>query len=174
MRSGANLLILAMAALGVQAVHAQDMPKLKSGLWESTTTTNAAKGAAAQANKHTMCVDEKFNKDMMSFSQNMGAQCSKHTMRRDGNRVLGEAECTMGKTVVKSQSVTTFTSDTAFRAENRATFTPPMAGMNESLTTQEGRYVGACPADMKPGDIKVHGRIMNINDMAKMMKGMAK
>lgn len=171
MKFSATLMLMTLTAFGIRAASAQDLPKLKSGLWESTTTSSGPKGAPANTSKHSMCVDEKFNRDVMTFSQNMGAQCSKNTVRRDGNRVLGESECTMGNMTVKSQSVTTFSGDSSFRTENRATFTPPMAGMSESVTIQEGRHAGACPSNMKPGDINMHGRIMNINDMAKMMKG---
>lgn len=167
------LVLAAVTALSVP-VAAQDFPKMKPGLWESTTSSSGPKGGQGYTTKSSMCVNEASQKDMMAFSQTMGAKCSKNSMRRDGNKYYGEAECAMGNTTVKSQSVTTFTGDTAFRTENRATFSPPMAGMSESTTTQESKFSGPCPANMKPGDMNMGGRITNINDMAKMMKGMPK
>ncbi len=168
-----NRLTLLTAALVATQALAQDLPKMKPGLWESTTT-GGPKGAPAHASKSSMCVNESMQQDLLAFSQNMGAKCSKNIMRKDGNKYVGVAECNMGSTIVKSNSVTTFSGDTSFRAENRATFTPPMAGMSESTSTQESKFVGPCPANMKPGDINMGGRVMNINDMAKMMKGMPK
>jgi hypothetical protein len=162
--------LIAAVLIAAQAV-AQDMPKMKPGLWESATSSGGPKGAPAHTAKSSMCINEAVQKDMMAFSQNMGAKCSKNTMRRDGNKYYGEAECAMGNMTIKSQSVTTFTGDSSYRTENRATFTPAMAGMSESTTTQESRFVGACPASMKPGDVNMGGRISNINDTAKMMKG---
>ncbi|MEQ1774342.1 MAG: DUF3617 family protein [Burkholderiales bacterium] len=153
---------------------AQEMPKMKPGLWETTTATAGQKGAKGQTSKTTMCINEAVQKEMMTFSQSMGAQCSKNSTRRDGNKYIGEAECTFGGSTMKSQSVATFTSDTAYRVESRATFSPPMGGMSESSTTQEAKYAGACPAGMKPGDMNMGGRTMNISDMAKMMKGAKK
>ena len=47
-----------------------------------------------------------------------------------------------------------------------------MASMSASTTTIDGKYAGPCPANMKPGDMNAGGRITNINDMARMMKGM--
>lgn len=173
MKSSGKLVGL-LASLFVAQAGAQDFPKLKAGLWETTTTASGPKGApgAGSSMKITMCVDDKAQKDMMAFSQNMGAQCAKNTMRRDGNKVYVEAECSTGKMTVKSSSVTTLSGDTSYRSEVKSNVTPPMAGVGDSTTTVDGRHVGACPANMKPGDMNMGGRISNINDMAKMMKGM--
>lgn len=166
----------AIAVFGIFAAnaYAQEMPKMKPGLWETTTSTGGQKGAPAHTSKTSMCINEAVQKDMMAFSQGMGAQCSKNTTRRDGNKYIGEAECNFSGSVMKSQSVATFTSDTAYRVEARATFSPPMGGMSESNSTQEAKFAGACPANMKPGDVNVGGRTMNITEMAKMMNKGAK
>ena len=165
--------ILAAAVFAAHAA-AQDMPKMKPGLWETTTSTAAPKGGQAQSSKSSMCINEAVQKEMMDFSKGMGAQCSKNTTRRDGNKYIGEAECTFGGSAMKSQSVATFSGDTSYRVESRSTFSPPMSGMSESNTTQEAKYAGACPANMKPGDMNMGGRMMNISDMAKMMNKGAK
>jgi hypothetical protein len=45
---------------------------------------------------------------------------------------------------------------------------PPMAGHADSTFTQDGKWQGACPADMKPGDMVMPtGMKMNILDMQK-------
>jgi len=166
--------LIVATALFAAHVGAQDLPKMKAGLWESTTSSSGPKGAAGSSMKLTMCVDDKMQKDMMAFSQNMGAQCAKNTVRRDGNKIYGDAECSMGKMTVKSQSVTTFSGDASYRTEVKSSFVPAMAGMSESSTVVQARHVGACPANMKPGDMNMNGRVMNINDIAKMMKGAPK
>jgi hypothetical protein len=168
-----HTLIVAAGWFAINA-GAQEMPKMKPGLWETTTATAGQKGAKGHTAKTTMCINESVQKEMMTFSQSMGAQCSKNSTRRDGNKYIGEAECTFGGSVMKSQSVATFSSDTAYRVESRATFSPPMGGMSESSTTQDAKYAGACPAGMKPGDMNMGGRTMNITEMTNMMKGMKK
>lgn len=166
-----RLTLIAAACLATHAL-AQDLPKMKPGLWEATTTTGGRSGAPPHVSKSSICMNETVQKDVMAFGQNMGAKCSKNTMRKDGNKYLGEAECAMGNMTVKSQSVTTFSGDTSYRTESRATFSPAMAGVSESTTVHESKYAGPCPANMKPGDMNMGGRISNINDVAKMMKGM--
>lgn len=169
-----KVLTLLAAALVATQSPAQDLPKMKAGLWETVTTSAGPKGAAAHTSKTSMCINEAVQKEMMSIGQNMGAKCSKSNMRRDGNKYYGETECSMGQMTVKSTSVTTFSGDSSYRGETRATFSPPMGGMSESNSTTDGKFVGPCPANMKPGDVNTGGRISNINDMSKMMKGMPK
>jgi hypothetical protein len=169
-----HLILFAAAGIFAASAAAQDMPKMKAGLWESTTASSGPKGSPPNVSKSSMCLNDAALKDIMAFSQSMGAQCSRNTMRRDGNKYYGEAECTMGNMTVKSQSVTTFTGDASFHTENRATFSPAMAGMSGSTSTQDAKFVGPCPAGMKPGDMNTGGRTMNINDMAKMTKGAKK
>lgn len=169
-----HALIAAAVCASFHAV-AQDMPKMKPGLWETTSSSTGPKGAPAQTSKTSMCINDAVQKDMMEFSKSMGAQCTKNTIRRDGNKYIGEAECNFGGSTMKSQSTTTFTGDTAYRVESRATFSPPMGGMSESSTTQEAKHAGACPAGMKPGDMTMPGgRTMNIIDMKAMMNKGAK
>lgn len=169
-----SLIVSLAAPVFATQTNAQDLPKLKAGLWETTTVSSGPKGSHGSTTKHTMCIDDKAQKDMLAFTQNMGAQCAKNAIRRDGNKVYGDAECSMGKMTIKSNSVTTMSGDTSYRTEVKSSFVPPMAGMSESTTAVDGRHVGACPANMKPGDINMNGRIMNVNDVSKMMKGMPK
>ena len=166
--------LIALAGFFSLQAAAQDMPKMKPGLWETSTATAAGKGAQGHTAKTTLCINEAVQKEMMAFSQHAGAQCSKNTTRRDGNKFIGEAECKLGTSVMKSQSVATFINDTSYRVESRTTFSPPMGGMSESSATQEAKYAGPCPAGMQPGDMNVGGRTMNISDITKMMKGMQK
>jgi hypothetical protein len=44
-----------------------------------------------------------------------------------------------------------------YTVENKMTFVPPRHGMSEANMTLKAIYQGACPADMKPGDIRVQG-----------------
>jgi hypothetical protein len=169
-----RFMMLAVAGIFAVPAAAQDMPKMKPGLWETSTSTPGQKGAPAVASKSTMCVTEAVQKDMMAFSQSMGAKCSKNTTRREGNKFIGEAECSFGPSVMKSTSVATFTSDSSYRVESRSTITPPLNGMSETSATQEANYAGPCPAGMKPGDMQMAGRTVNILEMTKMMKGAQK
>lgn len=150
---------------------AQSMPKMKAGMWENTVisdgTTAKAKG---EPTKSTMCIDDTVMEQMMKMGQGMAqSMCSKNTSQVSGNKMTGSVECKMGGSTINSTSVTTFNGDSSYRTESKSVYTPPLYGMKENLTVTEAKYVGACKAGMKPGDVNTMGITMNILEMNKMM-----
>lgn len=156
---------------GANLSFAQSMPKMKAGMWENTVMSDAAgtKGKG-EPTKSTMCIDDTVMEQMMKMGQGMAqAMCSKNTSQISGNKMTGSVECKMGSSTINSTSVTTFNGDTSYRTESKSVYTPPLYGMKENVTVTEAKYVGACKAGMKPGDINTMGITMNIMDMNKMM-----
>ena len=165
-------LFMAITALLATQAAAQDMPPMKPGLWESTTSVNVG-GVAKSGPKATICVNAAVQKLMLANSQRVGALCDKNTTRRDGNQYIAESECSANGSTLKSKSVATFTGDTAFRVDSSSTVTQPPSstgGISTSSAIQEARYVGPCPAGMRPGDITSGGRTMNMAGIAKGME----
>jgi Protein of unknown function (DUF3617) len=171
-----NTKIIAMAAAGLLAgaagvSTAQSMPKVKAGMWENTVMSDAAgsKGKG-EPTKSTMCIDDTVMEQMMKMGQGMAqAMCSKNTNQVSGNKLTGSVECKMGSSTINSTSVTTFNGDTSYRTETKSVYTPPLYGLKENVSVTEAKYVGACKAGMKPGDINTMGITMNILEMNKMM-----
>jgi hypothetical protein len=159
---------LLAAALALPAL-AQDYPKLKAGQWELATTTsrNGPGGAPARS---TMCTDEALQKEMMSMGAGMSKEmCTKNETKREGNRIIGNAECKIGESKIHSHSVMTLTGDTAYRTDVTASYDPPFMGMKESKTTLEGKYVGPCRDGLVPGDfIGPNGQKFNLKGVASM------
>jgi Protein of unknown function (DUF3617) len=171
-----SMKIMAIAASGLLAgaasvSMAQSMPKVKAGMWENTVVSDAA-GAKGknEPTKSTMCIDDTVMEQMMKMGQGMAqTMCSKNTSQISGNKMTGSVECKMGGSTINSTSVTTFNGDTSYRTESKSVYTPPLYGMKENLTVTEAKYMGACKAGMKPGDINTMGITMNILEMNKMM-----
>jgi len=157
----------AAIALAAGPAAAQDYPALKAGQWELTSTTSQAPDKPA---KSTYCIDASVQKEMAGFGEGMRKEmCSKSTMKREGNRYVGESECMLGTTTMKSRSVMTLTGDSAYRTEAKATYDPPFMGMKESTTTVEGRYVGACRDGLVPGDlVTATGQKINVKQLQEM------
>ena len=152
----------ALAAAGALAI---DFPTLKPGLWESALTRE---GAGQKAPTMKMCMDASLQKEMMDAGMGtMKEMCSKNDIRREGNKVFGNAECKFGESTMKSSSVTTFTGDTAYHTEVKATYDPPMAGRASNTTVIDAKWTGPCPAGMQPGDVVLpDGRKINMRTMA--------
>lgn len=156
---------------GTSLSMAQSMPKMKAGLWENTVMSDGVTGKAkGEPTKSTMCIDDTVMEQMMKMGQGMAqTMCSKNTSQISGNKMTGSVECKMGGSTINSTSVTTFNGDTSYRTESKSVYTPPLYGMKENLTVTEAKYMGACKAGMKPGDINTMGITMNILEMNKMM-----
>jgi len=157
--------LLLFIALSPLAVHAQNFPKLKAGLWEMTTTT--ARNKDRPPLKSSICLDASLQQEMIRMSTGMmQGMCSKFDTKYVGNKFTGEATCNLGTSTMRSRSVMTLTGDTAYRTESHASFDPPMGGMSESDTVIEGRNVGACKPGQQPGDFTApNGQTMNVRNI---------
>ncbi len=156
---------LALAA-APPAAGATELPTLKSGQWEMTTTSSAAGGAPR---KSTICLDASTQKAMLDMSAGMQKEmCTRMDIRREGERYVTDAECRLGASVVKSHAVMTMTGDTAYRTESTATFDPPFDNdLRETKTVIEGRHTGACRDGMRPGDmVTPSGEKINLNRLS--------
>jgi hypothetical protein len=156
---GPALLVAASAATAI------DFPTMKSGLWESSVTRE---GTPPRPGVMKMCMDSAVQKEMMEMGMGtMKTMCSKNDIRRDGNRVYGNAVCKFGESMMKSSSVTTFSGDTAYHTEVKATYDPPMAGMPGGTTVINAKWSGPCPAGMQAGDVMMpDGRKINMRSAA--------
>jgi hypothetical protein len=47
--------------------------------------------------------------------------------------------------------------DSEYTGDMKMTFDPPMSGVSEMNMKMEGKWVGACRAGMKPGDVVMQG-----------------
>lgn len=165
MKSMPTLRAAALALLAAAPpVCALDLPPMKNGLWESKVSRE---GAAGKGPGTQMCLDAATRKEMVDMG--IGAaksMCTRSETRRDGNRIYGSAECKIGESTMKSNSVTTFSGDNAYRTEVKAAYDPPFMGKTTSATVLEAKWTGPCPADMQPGDLVLPGgQKMNMRAM---------
>ena len=149
------LAVLSLAAAG--SALAADLPKRKSGLWE-VKTSMPDMPAQAQQGPIQVCVDEKTD-DMSQAVADAEAKknCSKSEIKRDGERYLIHSVCKeMGGTMT-TDGVFSGKFDSAYRAEMKATYDPPIMNMKESRMVMEARWLGACKPGMRPGEVILPG-----------------
>lgn len=160
----ASSIFLALPALSAVA-GTTDLPTLKNGQWEMSTTTSAAPGTPR---KSTICLDASTQKAMFDMGSGMQKEmCPKFDLRREGSRWITDAECHLGASTVRSHAVMTMQGDTAYRTEATATYDPPLVkDVRESKTVVEAKYVGACRDGLTPGDIQLpNGQRVNLRQM---------
>ncbi|EGF89490.1 hypothetical protein ABI_39040 [Asticcacaulis biprosthecium C19] len=143
-------------------------PALKAGLWEMATKVDKI----PQTITTKICLDDALT---AKFTTNAGpmhqgdTNCTDQKVTRTGNTVDVTAVCTDGGSKIHTAVHMEMSGDTAYRQTIKATFDPPKDGMKDVTTSVDGKWLGACSADMKPGDMVMPGG-MKIN-MADAMKG---
>lgn len=147
---------LAAAVVGLlcaAALAAVDIPRRKSGLWDISITAPGM----PQMNFRE-CVDQKS--DDMGKPAKPGDEdvsCSKVDWRREGAAYVMDSVCKMEGTTITTRSVFTGSFDSAFKAEHKSRYRPPLEGMSEVTMTMNARWTGPCKPGQKPGDVDIPG-----------------
>ena len=133
-----------------------DMPKRKPGLWE-------VKMESAMMHDMVMtmeqCVDEKTDAEMQKQSMQGDGQshCKLSSSKKTTNGWEFNTVCKQEQTTITGHSVISGDFQSAYRMDTTTRFEPPMQGLTQMQSSMNVRYLGACRADMKPGDVTVNG-----------------
>jgi hypothetical protein len=138
----------AIANVGVARADEPQLPFLKDGLWES----HIHQTINDQQTEHTvrMCQTADTQRQERAFSASLRQknQCTYSLKRQSGSVYVSENRCQAGALAgTLSKGTMTFQGDTAYRDE-----VDILQNGNVKTTVTDAKYVGACPADMKPGD----------------------
>lgn len=159
-------LMLVLTAAG--AALAADAPKRKSGLWEIKFSSAQAKGGQTIQ----QCVDQQSDDLMKNRMGPDKMSCSKNEMRKEGDRIVADSVCKVESSTATTHAVFTGRFDSAYKADIKSSYEPPLHGMRESSSVIEAKWLGACLAGQKPGDIIMPGMPGGINMDELMKKGM--
>ena len=144
----------------------------KAGLWQLTQTVGAHPAMVTK-----MCVDAAMGANMATaaMGSNMAAvDCSQKSVTRAANGADIAMTCTAQGRTIDSRIHIERNGDNAFHQTMNAKFSPAVAGHDSVDSTTDGKWLGACPADMKAGDIiTAVGVKINMYDAMNKMKGMS-
>ena len=173
-----NLICCRRPILVATPAAALDLPARKAGLWEIKTTMDERK-EPPQVAQH--CIDAETDKMMNSIGGEMRKEaCSKQDVQKVGATYVINSVCKFGPMTSTSHGVVTgdFNSAYTVKLTSKREGGPNIPGMpadGSSNMTVEAKWLGACAADQKPGDmIMSGGRKVNIHDMQNIMKNLPK
>lgn len=160
---------LATGQAPLAAQTSSEIPKLKPGLWQMSSPQAEAAGAHVY-----QCLDEDAQR---LFAQRAGdlaeaaqSACGNAVTHRDGASFVDERSCTIGHYQTRTRTDLRMSGDSAYHLEMTTHYEPAMFGKSVSTTIADARWVGACAADQKPGEIFVqapgHKELMRMPSMS--------
>jgi hypothetical protein len=166
-----QLTAIAVTLLFAAPALALDMPLRKAGLWEMKMVFD---GRSMPAQTMRQCIDQATDKAMQVQYGGAQGACSKQDIKTVAGALTIDSVCKVGAATTTTHGVVTGSFDSAYTMNVTSTSAggPPMPGATpgaETKITIEAKYVGACQAGQKPGDIMMsNGMKMNVLDMPKM------
>jgi hypothetical protein len=149
---------------------AEELPARKSGLWEMKMSME---GRQMPPQTMQQCIDATTDAEMRQppgmENVDMTKAC-KQDITRAGETMTVDSACNINGRSTKSHMTITGSFESAYSMKVAVSSDPPSPG-GEMHMTMEGKYLGACKPDQKPGDMIMGGMKINISDMKKMRAG---
>jgi hypothetical protein len=164
-RLAASVVVWTVSALAASAV---EMPTRKAGLWEMKMVRT---GTPMPEMTMQHCTDETTDKAMSSsFSPMSKDICSKNDIQKTATGYTTDSVCSIGGMSTTSHSETSGDFNSAYTVKVTSHSQGGPANVPRDTTmTLEAKWLGACKADQKPGDIVMPGGMkMNVKDMEKL------
>lgn len=161
--SALGLLVL----LQVGGAAAVELPVRKAGLWEMKVLG----GGSTPEMTMQQCTDETTDKDMSTAMSPMTKEiCSRQDIQKTATGYVTDSVCGIAGMSIKSHAEITGDFNSAYTVKSTSRSEGGPAGAaRDSATTIEAKWLGACKADQKAGDIMMPGGMkMNIKDMEKL------
>jgi Protein of unknown function (DUF3617) len=160
-----------LALLPAPEAGAVEAPVRKAGLWEMKVV-RAGSPMPEMTMQH--CTDEDTDKAMSTgFAPASNDTCSKHDLQKTATGYVSDSVCGSAGMTVTSHADITGDFNSAYIVKTTSHTERAPSPPRDSTMTIEAKWLGACKADQKPGDIVMPGGYkMNIKDAAK-LKGLA-
>ncbi len=163
------LIIIAASFAYANAALALDLPKRKSGLWEMTMIGDQTNG---QPQTVTACVEQKSDTGLSSsFGGKLPKNCKQPVMKKSAGTITVTTVCKFTDSTVTTKAVLTGDFNTNYKIDRTSNYNPPNKGRTESKQIIEAKWLSACKADQRPGDmIMPDGSKVNTIDIQKMQE----
>lgn len=165
--------VIAACLLAAAPATAADLPTRKAGLWEIKMEFQGHSNLPVQTMKH--CTDPATDKFMTLNFGGAGQHCSKQDISNSGGAIVIDSICKFGETTSTSHAVVSGDFNSAYTVEVTSTREGgrPIPGVAPGAASHmkiAARWMGACAAGQRPGDVIMgNGMIMNVLDMQKNM-----
>ena len=162
------LMTALMALCPVFAAQAVELPLRKPGLWEMKLLRG---GTSLPELTMQHCTDATTDKEMATASSPLSKEiCSKRDLQQNATGYVMDSVCSVAGVSMTTHSEISGDFNSAYMVKTASHSDRPVAGLPaDHTTTIEAKWLGACKADQKPGDIVMPGGFkLNIKDAEKL------
>jgi len=150
-----NIFLASMFALSLTASSAlaesATFPERKAGLWQLTVTDSTG---ATPSQTSEQCIDKETDAKLMQSGMGIvNSMCSKNESRNESGKFITESTCNVMGSEVTSRSVTSGDFSSSYVTEVTSKNNPPLMGQAGSNMKITAKYLGACKAGQKPGEM---------------------
>lgn len=132
-------------------------PHRRAGLWQVAIDASGGPGVQMHAE---MCVDNSTDKDFAWHGPHSSSQnCSKTEMHPRMGGFSFDSVCRSGARTITSHGTVSGDFNSAYNVDVTTKMDPPgPGGMGGEMRSQiKAKWLGPCPAGMKPGSVKMGG-----------------
>jgi hypothetical protein len=166
-----GLALALLALVPASGARADDLPIRKAGLWEMKVLRT---GSSMPDMTMQQCTDETTDKEMSTAFAPMSKDiCSKKDIQKTPTGYVTDSVCGLAGVSIVSHSDIVGDFNSAYTVKTVShTASGPAAVKGDHETTIQAKWLGACKADQKPGDIVMPGGLkVNLHDLDK-LKGL--
>jgi hypothetical protein len=134
-------------------------PPTREGLWE-THSTQTQQGKTTSDRSVKMCQSKELTKSMQTSGEELRKknECTSSVTQPSTNTYVEESRCAKGPNAGSvTKVIYTYQGDTASHTEMHMT----LLGKTETVMLIDAKYLGSCPAGMKPGDLIIDGKMIS-------------
>jgi uncharacterized protein DUF3617 len=156
-----------LASLGTADALAVELPVRKAGLWEMKMVRT---GGSIPDMTMQHCTDATTDKQMSSSFTPGKETCAKQDIQKTATGFVSDSVCGVAGMTITSHAEITGDFNSAYTVKVTSHSEGGPSGVpRDSTTTIEAKWLGACKADQKAGDIVMPGGMkMNILDLEKL------
>ena len=144
--------------IGIAGADEIKPPPTKEGLWE-THSTQTQQGKTVSDRSVKMCQSKELTKSLQSNAEELRKknECTSSVTQPSTNTYVEESRCAKGPNAGSvTKVVYTHQGDTASHTEMHMN-----VGKSATVMIMDAKYLGSCPASMKPGDLVMDGKIIS-------------
>lgn len=156
-----------LALLPAPDARAVELPVRKAGLWEMKMVRT---GGSAPDMTMQHCTDASTDKQMSTSFSPGKETCQKQDIQKTSTGYVSDSVCSVAGMTITSHAEITGDFNSAYTVKSTSrTEGGPSGVPRDGTTTIEAKWLGACKADQKPGDIVMPGGMkMNILELDKL------